>query len=394
LPSNKIKKVELRSFIGSGSFIAALETSDDISLFGNGLIELRSGTHTFFGDFGDPLLRVGLSALGMLNLVYPNPANPATTLSKSFNINLEFDSDGVFSPVEITNSLPSVDLEWLALVPNGGGSEGKFTVGYSAGVFNLAVSGYDLDLFNQGYTDLGMSASSNGVVSVTGGGLGAKTFQFGSGQGLMQLVAGSRLPFSWNVQTGSFSLTMPNNLELSFLGNPVSSGTLLDGFDLDGFTIDQTGAFEKSFSHNLTVNGASLGNFGMAFKRDSASDPIELLIDNESLSYTGGNGLLLSMRAASTGSFVIGISGSLSINVQNTAFGIFDELDGKADGVLKLLNLDLDIVNPTQPGLKFSGEVSFVGTKFILTLGRTGSNLTVVFTNLGSLPTPFVLPNL
>jgi len=185
-----------------------------------------------------------------------------------------------------------------------------------------------------------------------------------------------------------------NEVVLSFTGNPVSSGTLLSGLNLDGFAINEKGSFQYGFDHNLTINGEFLGNFAMSFQRDSADDPIELKIDEEALSYSGGNGLQFSMLIDSEGEFDASIRGELSINVGGTAFSIFDNLDGEADGVLQLVNLDLDMVSPQLPEAKFSGKVAFVGTEFNLIIGSNASSLSVNFTDEVGNFVPFVLPTL
>jgi len=185
-----------------------------------------------------------------------------------------------------------------------------------------------------------------------------------------------------------------NEVVLSFTGNPVSSGTLLSGLNLDGFAFNEKGSFQYGFDHNLTINGEFLGNFAMSFQRDSADDPIELKIDEEALSYSGGNGLQFSMLIDSEGEFDASIRGELSINVGGTAFSIFDNLDGEADGVLQLVNLDLDMVSPQLPEAKFSGKVAFVGTEFNLIIGSNASSLSVNFTDEVGNFVPFVLPTL
>ena len=185
-----------------------------------------------------------------------------------------------------------------------------------------------------------------------------------------------------------------NEVVLSFTGNPVSSGTLLSGLNLDGFAFNEKGSFQYGFDHNLTINGEFLGNFAMSFQRDSADDPIELKIDEEALSYSGGNGLQFSMLIDSEGEFDASIRGELSINVGGTAFSIFDNLDGEADGVLQLVNLDLDMVSPQLPEAKFSGKVAFVGTEFNLIISSNASSLSVNFTDEVGNFVPFVLPTL
>lgn len=388
--SSDLSSVELHAGGDDSEMRIQIVTTDDIGLFGTSLLELRSGTHTFIGNLDlDGGNRLAVDLAGRVNLRYPNPANPTQALNRALNVDLAFDTDGEMDPLVITNNLPEFDLGWLEL------EKGRITVDYQrqqsgrlfTGAFTFALSGWDLEVLGAQFNNLGMSISTDGLVTANAG---SSSSALNLGAILVDL--GEAMPFHWDLRTGAVGIDLPTSSDLRLPNLFALGGTLADGLDLPTIEIAADGSFDETFARNLVIgeggNAFTLASVSANLRRTS-SGTTTFEIDH-TLGYDLGTNIKYFLRARSTGSFINRIVGELSLPTgPGEAFQLldpgFDGVDGVFDNKIRLAGASLSLEAGPVP--TYSGTVLLGGSTFELSLSAD-PNKSFVKVGIFNLPLP------
>ncbi|MGE3308665.1 MAG: hypothetical protein AB7O66_01755 [Limisphaerales bacterium] len=251
-----------------------------------------------------------------LALAYPDPANPAQSLTWERQLAFDLDSGEDFSAT-VSTGLPSFDLGWLRVQR---GSDGNVVVARNGatGAFTVSFNDWDVRLFGVDYDNQDFSLSNAGTLSRN---LASSTFSLGSGISLLRLVTGGSIPFEWAASpagTGRTFVDLPSTTALSFPSVPGLSGTLRDGLSFGSTLTDipASGVFDRTWNRALTLNGLDFGTVSARLRRVAHNGPIEFTATRANAFWSGLN-LAVSADTGNATSFAATLSGTFSVGGWN-----------------------------------------------------------------------------
>jgi hypothetical protein len=356
-----------------GSFQGTFRTvNDPPKNLGFNLLSFQpSGTLTVAGIANSTSPDYRLAGSFSLHMAYPNPANPANTLTLRRDLAFDLKSGDSFSAT-VTGNLPAFNLGWLSVAP------GEVAVSRNAatGAFSVSFNDWDLTVFGKSFADQDFTLSTTGVLTRN---LSSSTFDLGlSGAGsLLRLITGGSVPFEWRVNptgsaAGAIALDLPATTTLSFPNLLLLTGTLRDGLRFASALADipANGTFDQTWSRSLTLNGLSFGSSAVRLRRESYHGPVLFTATrNDALGFAG---LTLEVTAdtANATSFAAKLTGTFA------AFGYsFGQVA-----------LSLDFNDPTYP-FKGTATISGVANQSFK-IGPPGVAFVLNGASLGPFPLP------
>ena len=161
----------------------------------------------------------------------------------------------------------------------------------STGEFNLAFNDWDIRLLGVDYNNQDFSISTTGTLSRN---LPNATFNLGSGNSLLRLVAGGVVPFEWVAApngTGRTFVDLPSTTSLSFPVFPNLTGTLRDGFAFGSALTDipASGTFDRTWSRALTLNNLDFGTVSARLRRTTHNGAVEFTATRNNALWSGLN---------------------------------------------------------------------------------------------------------